>query len=245
MLLVNLLAPGKYEWNFRYLILQIISVIDGWGISCELALIWMNVTRPYWWPVNIGSGNDCQATSHYLSQCWPRSLSPYGVTRPQWVKSEWLYLDYNLTKYCSYGQNWQVIMGSINVFSAEQTIRPFQMLLKIRIPPPNSKISNNLVTLIFGLLTCKWYMTHHDANDHLCLIWKESIHDCMCRTRCAIFLQFHCKVMAEWPWRYRPRSKVVAQKTLSNASDHWYLIWEESILNCCSCRVDTKRCAIF
>ena len=26
-----------------------------------------------------------QATSHYLSQCWPRSLSPYGVTSPQWV----------------------------------------------------------------------------------------------------------------------------------------------------------------
>ena len=24
-----------------------------------------------------------QATSHYLSQCWPRSLSPYGVTRPR------------------------------------------------------------------------------------------------------------------------------------------------------------------
>ena len=26
-----------------------------------------------------------QATSHYLSQCCPRSQSPYGVTRPQWV----------------------------------------------------------------------------------------------------------------------------------------------------------------
>ena len=25
------------------------------------------------------------APSHYLSQSWPRSLSPYGVTRPQWV----------------------------------------------------------------------------------------------------------------------------------------------------------------
>ena len=24
-----------------------------------------------------------QATSHYLNQCWSRSLSPYGVTRPQ------------------------------------------------------------------------------------------------------------------------------------------------------------------
>ena len=28
-----------------------------------------------------------QATSHYLSQCWPRSVSPYGVIRPQWVNS--------------------------------------------------------------------------------------------------------------------------------------------------------------
>ena len=27
-----------------------------------------------------------QATSHYLSQWWPSSMSPYGVTRPQWVK---------------------------------------------------------------------------------------------------------------------------------------------------------------
>ena len=28
-----------------------------------------------------------QATSHYLSQCWPRSPSPYGVSRPQWVNN--------------------------------------------------------------------------------------------------------------------------------------------------------------
>ena len=27
-----------------------------------------------------------QATSHYLSQCWPSSMSPNGVTRSQWVK---------------------------------------------------------------------------------------------------------------------------------------------------------------
>ena len=27
-----------------------------------------------------------QATSQYLSQCWLRFMSPYGVTRPQWVK---------------------------------------------------------------------------------------------------------------------------------------------------------------
>ena len=27
-----------------------------------------------------------QAASHYLSQCWPRSTSLYGITRPRWLK---------------------------------------------------------------------------------------------------------------------------------------------------------------
>ena len=26
-----------------------------------------------------------QAPSHYLNQCWIRSMTPYGITRPQWV----------------------------------------------------------------------------------------------------------------------------------------------------------------
>ena len=28
-----------------------------------------------------------QATGHYLSQCWPKSMSPYDITRPYWVNS--------------------------------------------------------------------------------------------------------------------------------------------------------------
>ena len=28
-----------------------------------------------------------QATSHYLNQCWPRSISPQGVAKPQWVNT--------------------------------------------------------------------------------------------------------------------------------------------------------------
>ena len=32
-----------------------------------------------------------QAISHYLNQCWPRSLPPYGVARPQWVKLGYRY----------------------------------------------------------------------------------------------------------------------------------------------------------
>ena len=40
---------------------------------------------------NIGLGNGLVpklvslATSHYLSQCWPSSMKPYDINRPQWV----------------------------------------------------------------------------------------------------------------------------------------------------------------
>ena len=45
----------------------------------------MNTTGPYWWLVQVKAW--CrQATGHYLSRCWLSSLTPYGVTTPQWVK---------------------------------------------------------------------------------------------------------------------------------------------------------------
>ena len=86
MHVVNSLAPVKFEWNFRYVIFKWISVL-GWGIP-----LWncpnMNVTGLHWRSINIGSGNGLMPPGNkpYLSQCWPRSLSPYGITRPEWVK---------------------------------------------------------------------------------------------------------------------------------------------------------------
>ena len=84
---LNSLDPGKFAWNFRFVIFKWILVIAGWGISCKISLIWMSlditddqstlVQVIAWWR---------QATSHYLSQCWPRSASSYDVTRPQWVE---------------------------------------------------------------------------------------------------------------------------------------------------------------
>ena len=86
-------------------------MIDGWVISCELALRWMSLDLTddkltlvqvmawcrqalRWMSLELADDKSTlvqvmawcrQATSHYLSQCWSRSLSPYGVTRPQWV----------------------------------------------------------------------------------------------------------------------------------------------------------------
>ena len=87
--MINSLAPGRFQRNFRKVIFQLILVIDGWSVSCKIVLKWM--------PMDLTEGKSTlvqvmswcrQATSHYLSQCWSRSLSPYGVIRPQWVKAE-------------------------------------------------------------------------------------------------------------------------------------------------------------
>ena len=84
----NSLAPGKFEWNIIYAIFKWILVIGGWVISCEIALIWMSLDFTDDQSTLVQVMAWChQATSHYLSQCWPRSLSPYGITRPQSVKS--------------------------------------------------------------------------------------------------------------------------------------------------------------
>ena len=86
---VNSLAPGRFQFNFRKAIFRLILVNGGWDISCEIALRWM--------PLDLTDDKSTlvqvmawchQAPSHYLSQCWPRSMSPNGITRPQWVKGE-------------------------------------------------------------------------------------------------------------------------------------------------------------
>ena len=83
---VNSLAPEKFEWYLKYIIFKQILVIDGWGISCEIALILMPLDFTDDQSTLVQVIAWCrQATSHYLSQCWPRSLWPYGVTRSQWI----------------------------------------------------------------------------------------------------------------------------------------------------------------
>ena len=61
--------------------------IYGWGISLEIAHRCLLQDFTYDKSTLVQVMAWCrQATSHYLSQCCPRSLSPYGVTRPKWVK---------------------------------------------------------------------------------------------------------------------------------------------------------------
>ena len=86
---INSLAPGGFENIFQNVFFKLISWIDTLRNSCETALRSM--------PQNPSDDKSTlvqvmawcrQAASHYLSQCCPRSLSPYGVTRPQWVNGK-------------------------------------------------------------------------------------------------------------------------------------------------------------
>ena len=67
-------------------VFKLILGIDGWGISCIITFRQMSLDltdKSTLVPVMAWCR---QATSHYLNQCWPCSMLPYGITRPQWVK---------------------------------------------------------------------------------------------------------------------------------------------------------------
>ena len=89
--ILNSLAPGSFQWNLRKIIFKLILVTDGYEISSEIALRWRSLDFSDDKSTLVQVMAWCrQATSHYLNQSWPRSLTPYGITRPQWVKDRYL-----------------------------------------------------------------------------------------------------------------------------------------------------------
>ena len=83
VLLVNSLAPRKFEWNFRYLILQMISVI-----------CWLSLVQLPWY--------ECHWTSLMISQHWFRQW--LGVVRKQAIT--WANVDPDLRRHmASLGHN--------------------------------------------------------------------------------------------------------------------------------------------
>ena len=151
---------------------------DGWSVSCKIALIRMplDLTDVKSTLVQVMAWYR-QATSHYLSQCWPRSLLPYGVTRPQWVKrgpcdnsrsilfnqAIWIltknYVD-SMASYCCY-----VSFGSGNglVPSGTKPL-PEPMLTQISFAIQGHNEFKTFKSCIFQ--TLNWYLEH--------FLWKWS-----------------------------------------------------------------------
>ena len=79
---------GNMAVILRSIILKLILWINILNASCKVVVMWM--------PLNSSDGKSTlvqvmpwcyQAPSHYLRQCWHRSMSPYGITTPQLVNS--------------------------------------------------------------------------------------------------------------------------------------------------------------
>ena len=83
VLIIELIGSKDTECNFRQVIFK--QTLDGWGISCDIVL---KLTSKHLWDKSTLAqvmAWCCQAASHYLTQSWPRSMSPYGITSLQWV----------------------------------------------------------------------------------------------------------------------------------------------------------------
>ena len=91
---INPLVPARLKWNSRSATFKLILILDGWGDIRKIALRWLslNLTDDKLMLVQVMAWCH-QAPSHYLSQCWPRSMWPYDTSRPQWV---------NMTLCCNY-----------------------------------------------------------------------------------------------------------------------------------------------
>ena len=60
---------------------------DGCDISSDIAVRWTSLDLSDNQSTLVQVMAWCrQAPSHYLNQCWPRSLPPYSITWPQWEK---------------------------------------------------------------------------------------------------------------------------------------------------------------
>ena len=56
-------------------------------MSCEIAIRWMSLDPIDGKSTLIQVMAWCrQVAKHTLSQCWPRSMTPYGATSPHWIK---------------------------------------------------------------------------------------------------------------------------------------------------------------
>ena len=84
------LLPGRSGCNFKNAIFNL-ALLAGIFRSCDNACGWMlwdfDVDKLTLVKVMAWCCDCCQAPSHYLNQCCPRSILPYGVTMAEWVKS--------------------------------------------------------------------------------------------------------------------------------------------------------------
>ena len=84
---VNWLAAEKCWYDFRNGIFNLALLINIFRFDHYNSLRWIPLDPTDDKSILVQVMAWCrQATSHYLSQYWTKSMLPYGITGPQWVK---------------------------------------------------------------------------------------------------------------------------------------------------------------
>ena len=84
--LLKSLAPGRCESSFRNMLSKLIVQISSKDTCYEIILCWMpqNLTIKKSQLIQVMDWCS-QATNYHLSQFWPKSVLPYGITGAQWI----------------------------------------------------------------------------------------------------------------------------------------------------------------
>ena len=110
-----------------------------------------------------------QATSHYLSHCWPRSVLPYGITRSQWVKAIQTYLQYVSSTFTKYFVHTLKCIWKISRPSHAMKLHPplYEPILTWIFCPTASLLSNKVRNSLtfpnlmgIGKITESWFHAH-------------------------------------------------------------------------------------
>ena len=121
---INSVVHGRFGGNFKMIILKLILQICRMGNQCEIALRQMPYNLTNEKPILVQVMACClTATSHYMSQCWHKYMSPFGVTMPQHfnrLRAELFWETINSFGYSIIYQNWD---GTISLMRSQYWFR--------------------------------------------------------------------------------------------------------------------------
>ena len=192
-----------------------------------------------------------QATSHYLSQCWPRSLSPYGVTRPEWVKftTDTPYLalmselaaehklnsqqkSHTLPSWASYGLFIVRILEKIDCIVFTLKIFCIELRRQLCCVPYGCVISGvhripqrTMYSTILSVRITRW------ITESICEIHKTNSRFGPCITVWAIHRIWSTRCLNPWFWstgRFTLGSRVIGRYCHLLWTNWWILAWSSS-----------------
>ena len=158
-----------------------------------------------------------QATSHYLSQCWPRSMSPY-VTRPQWVKIQ---RQINVHIY-----KWPVLpgcTGPVRYTKEGQMVNPS---LKVHV----NQFMDWFTWTLWGRLTISLSLDIISNK-----IWLESQVDNSCDFWLKHTRRSKLKITDDWyqkaiKWWHQMICKEISQVSLESTHKGFHSLWPSDVI---------------